>query len=80
MSEDLFALTGRVAVVTGGCGLIGGALASGLAAAGAAIAIVDRRRDAAEAKADEIRRCGGDALALAADVLEETQVWSRHTT
>jgi NAD(P)-dependent dehydrogenase (short-subunit alcohol dehydrogenase family) len=70
----LFALTGRVAVVTGGCGLLGGALASGLAAAGAAIAILDRRRDAAEAKADEIRRAGGDALALAADVLEEAQV------
>jgi NAD(P)-dependent dehydrogenase (short-subunit alcohol dehydrogenase family) len=74
MSEKLFALTGRVAVVTGGCGVLGGALASGLAAAGAAIAIVDRRRDAAEAKADEIRCSGGDALALVADVLDETQV------
>ncbi len=74
MFDNPFSLTGRVAVVTGGCGTIGGALASGLAAAGAAIAILDRRRDAAEAKADEIRTCGGDALALAADVLDEALV------
>lgn len=74
MSDDPFSLAGRVAVVTGGCGVLGGALASGLASAGAAIAILDRRRDAAEAKADDIRRAGGDALALAADVLEQAQV------
>ena len=74
MPDNPFSLAGRVAVVTGGCGTIGGALASGLAAAGAAVAILDRRRDAAEAKADEIRQGGGDALALAADVLEDAQV------
>ena len=74
MSDNPFSLAGRVAVVTGGCGVLGGALASGLASAGAAVAILDRRREAAEAKADDIRRAGGDALALAADVLEVTQV------
>ena len=74
MSDNPFSLAGRVAVVTGGCGVLGGALASGLANAGAAVAILDRRREAAEAKADDIRRAGGDALALVADVLEVTQV------
>ena len=74
MTDDGFSLAGRVAVVTGGCGVIGGAIASGLAAAGAAIASLDRRRDAAEAKADEIRCSGGDALAIAGDVLDEALV------
>src|SRR6266536_3134000 len=61
-----FALVGRVAVVTGGYGVLGGAIASGLADAGAAVAILGRRRAAAERKADEIREGGGDALALVA--------------
>ncbi len=69
-----FALVGRVAVVTGGYGVLGGAIASGLADAGAAVAILGRRRAAAERKADEIREGGGDALALVADVLDETEV------
>jgi len=69
-----FGLAGRVAVVTGGYGVIGGAIASGLARAGAAVAILGRRRDAAEAKAQAIRDGGGDALALIADVLDEAQV------
>jgi NAD(P)-dependent dehydrogenase (short-subunit alcohol dehydrogenase family) len=74
MADNPFALTGRVAVVTGGCGTLGGALASGLAAAEATVAILDRRRDAAECKAEEIRHSGADALAIAADVLDEAQV------
>src|SRR5439155_609489 len=64
MSGSPFGLAGRVAVVTGGYGVIGGAIASGLARAGAAVAILGRRRDAAEAKAQAIRDGGGDALAL----------------
>jgi NAD(P)-dependent dehydrogenase (short-subunit alcohol dehydrogenase family) len=63
-----------VAVVTGGYGVLGGAIASGLADAGALVAILGRRREAAEGKAGEIRAHGGDALALVADVLDETQV------
>src|SRR5256885_543240 len=76
MSASPFGLAGRVAVVTGGYGVIGGAIASGLARAGAAVAILGRRRDAAEAKAKGIRDGGGDAFALIADVLDEAQVRS----
>ncbi len=74
MTDNPFALSGRVAVVTGGCGTIGGALSSGLAAAGATVAVLDRRRDAAERKAAEICRAGGQAMALVADVLDEAAV------
>ena len=74
MSQDSYSLAGRVAVVTGGYGVIGGGLASGLAAAGARVAILGRRRDAAERKGEEIRQCGGEARALVADVLDERQL------
>jgi NAD(P)-dependent dehydrogenase (short-subunit alcohol dehydrogenase family) len=69
-----FDLTGRVAIVTGGYGVLGGMVSSGLASSGVRVAVLGRRRDAAEAKADEIRRVGGDAIALVADVLDEQQL------
>jgi NAD(P)-dependent dehydrogenase (short-subunit alcohol dehydrogenase family) len=74
VTPDPFALTGRVAVVTGGYGVLGGCLASGLAAAGARVAVLGRRREAAERKAEELRVGGGEALALIADVQDERQV------
>ena len=69
-----FSLDGKVAVVTGGYGVLGGGIASGLAAAGANVAILGRRRDAAEQKAEEIRKTGAQAIALVADVLDESQL------
>jgi NAD(P)-dependent dehydrogenase (short-subunit alcohol dehydrogenase family) len=76
MTAGPFDLTGRVALVTGGYGVLGGDLALGLAAVGARIAVLGRRREAAEAQAEEIRRRGGDAIALVADALDETQLRS----
>lgn len=69
-----FDLTGRVAVVTGGYGVLGGSLADGLAAAGARIAVLGRRRDAAEKKVAALRGAGAEAMALIADALDETQL------
>jgi len=74
VSESPFAVVGRVAVVTGGYGVLGGAIAAGLARAGAAVAILGRRPEAAAAKAAAIRRDGGDAAVLIADVLDAGQV------
>jgi NAD(P)-dependent dehydrogenase (short-subunit alcohol dehydrogenase family) len=71
---DPFTLAGRVAVVTGGYGVLGGTLASGLASAKARVVVLGRRRDAAEAKVVEIRERGGEAMALVADVLDDQQV------
>ncbi|MDB4917780.1 MAG: D-mannonate oxidoreductase [Gemmatimonadetes bacterium] len=64
-------LSGKVAVVSGGYGVLGASLASGLAAAGARVAILGRRREQAEAKAEEIRATGADAYVLVADVLDD---------
>ena len=71
---DPFSLRGKVAVVTGGYGVLGGSIAAGLADAGARVAILGRRRDAAERKAEELARAGSDVMALVADVLDEAQL------
>ena len=65
-----FDLTGQVAIVTGGTGVLGGALATGLARAGARVGILGRRAERAEDLAQTLRAEGLEALPLIADVLE----------
>ena len=64
----------RIAVVTGGYGVLGGAIADGLAQAGTTVAILGRRAELAEAKAAAIRKAGGDASVLIADVRDPEQL------
>jgi NAD(P)-dependent dehydrogenase (short-subunit alcohol dehydrogenase family) len=70
---DVFRLDGRVATVAGGGGAIGGALAAGLAGAGARIVIVDQSDERAESAAAPIRATGAEVLALGADVTSEAE-------
>jgi NAD(P)-dependent dehydrogenase (short-subunit alcohol dehydrogenase family) len=70
----LFGLTGRTAVVVGGSGVLGSALAQGLAGAGARVALVGRRIEACERVATVIRQDAGEALAVAADVLDRASL------
>lgn len=56
--KDMFNLDGRVAVVTGGAGLIGYALAQGLATFGAHTFIADINEETAEKRAAELRAKG----------------------
>jgi NAD(P)-dependent dehydrogenase (short-subunit alcohol dehydrogenase family) len=64
---ELFSLTGKVAAVIGGGGVLAGEMAMGLAAAGAAVAILDFNPAAAEARAASIREAGGQAAGIQAD-------------
>jgi NAD(P)-dependent dehydrogenase (short-subunit alcohol dehydrogenase family) len=72
--RHLFDLTGRVAAVSGGYGVLGGVLASSLASAGARLAVIGRKREAAEEKVAAIRAAGGEAMAVVADVIDETAI------
>ena len=65
---------GKVAVVTGGAGGIGGATARALAREGASVAVVDVDHGGAERVAEAIRGDGGAALAVTADLSEEPAV------
>ncbi len=73
---EQFSLNGKVAVVTGGTGVLGGAMARGLAAAGARVAVMGRRADVARQVAADIVAAGDEAIPLPADVLDEESLKS----
>ncbi|MBE8474025.1 SDR family oxidoreductase [Streptomyces justiciae] len=67
-------LAGRTAVVTGAASGIGEAVAVLLAARGAKVAVLARRRDRLDAVVEKIRADGGQALAVVADVTDDGSV------
>lgn len=70
--ENLYELAGRVAVVTGGYGVLGGSMARFLSEQGAKVAILGRNVEKGNAKAVEIAEAtGGETLFLQADVLDK---------
>lgn len=73
--RDLFSLTGKVAVVTGGVGILGRHFCAGLAAHGAGVVVVDLDQGACDGLADQIaRQFGVPALGVSCDVASRTQV------
>ena len=72
--NSLFSLDKKVAVVTGGTGVLGSSMVKALASAGAKVAIVGRRKDVADDLAKEIKKSGGDAIGVSADVLNADQL------
>lgn len=75
-NTQLFDLTGKVAIVTGGNGGLGLGMARGFAGAGATIVIVGRNQAKSDAAVAEIEQQGGKAIALTADVTDKAAVAS----
>ena len=71
---EFFGLQGKVAVVTGGGGVLCGTLSRGLARMGVAVAVLDISARAAQAVAHDITEAGGTALALTCDVLNRASI------
>ncbi len=72
---ELFDLSGHVAIITGGNGGLGLAMARGLVKAGANVAILARNADKNAAAVAELRGLGtGDVLALTCDVAEDAAI------
>lgn len=71
---DLFRLDGGVAVVIGGTGGLGGSMASALAKAGAAVAVVGRSQQRGDERVEQIVADGGRAIFQAADALSTTSL------
>ncbi len=67
--SQLFSLENKVALITGGTGVLGGAMALGLAQAGAKVAVMGRRREQAEAMVKRMEALGGGAMAVPGDVM-----------
>jgi gluconate 5-dehydrogenase len=68
---DIFSLEGRVALVPGGGGGIGSALAEGFAGAGARVAVAGRTADACEATVERVKAAGSEGLVVRADMTDE---------
>ena len=63
-------LNNKVAVVTGGGGVLGFYFAKALAECGAKVAIIDLNQEPADKVAEEIKAAGGTAIGVAANVLD----------
>lgn len=69
-----FDIEGKVVVVTGGSGVLGGAVCRGLGEAGARVAVMGRNERRVQETVDAITAAGGDALPLIADVLHRAEI------
>lgn len=75
MSLPIPGIEGKVCVLTGGYGVIGIAMGTGLASAGAKVAIVGRNLDKAKEAAELIKKnTGGEAIGVQADVLDRAML------
>lgn len=72
--DKLFSLQNQVAVITGGSGVLGGAIARGLGLAGARVAVLGRNEARAEAVVKDIIAHGGESVAVLADVSDRAQL------
>lgn len=70
----MFDLTGEVAVVIGATGVLGGALAEGLAEAGAAIAVLGRNAERGNERVNAIKAKGGQAAFFACDAIARSSL------
>ena len=67
-------LSGKVAVVTGGGGILCSGMSKAIAECGAKVAILDLRKEAADKVADEIKAAGGTAMGVACNVLDRASL------
>jgi len=72
--EGLFGLAGKTAVVTGGGGVLCGAMSQALGRVGAKVAVLDLIPEAAQKVAEEIVAAGGEVMAVQCDVLDKDSI------
>jgi NAD(P)-dependent dehydrogenase (short-subunit alcohol dehydrogenase family) len=76
--QTLFSLAGKNALITGGSGVLGSAMAKGLAKAGARVALLGRNQDELFKVESEIKQDGGFAISVCANVLDEKLLREAH--
>src|SRR3954454_14124397 len=72
--QELFGLDGQVAVVIGGTGVLCGAMAQGLAQAGATVVVAGRDAEKGAARVREIEAVGGKAAFAPVDVMSRESI------
>ena len=68
--NNLFDVSGRVAVVTGGSGVLGSNISEGLLKAGAKVAVIGAHPDHVEEAVERLRRTGGEVYGFTCNVLD----------
>ena len=71
-------LSGEVAVVIGGTGVLGGAIAQGLAEAGAKVGVLGRSEERGQQRVAAIKEAGGEAVFVACDALDKGSLNKAH--
>jgi NAD(P)-dependent dehydrogenase (short-subunit alcohol dehydrogenase family) len=77
-TNSIFDLSGEVAVVIGATGALGGALAQGLAEAGAKVAVLGRNTERGNARVKTIQKRGGQGAFFEADAVQKESLRSAH--
>ncbi|MFT5090760.1 MAG: NAD(P)-dependent dehydrogenase (short-subunit alcohol dehydrogenase family) [Candidatus Latescibacterota bacterium] len=77
---SLFDLSGQVAVVIGGTGVLGGAIARGLAEHGAKVAVMGRNQERGLLRVEEIQAAGGEGAFVACDATDAASLKDAHAT
>ena len=72
--EQLFGLSGQVAVVIGGTGTLGGALAEGIAQAGAHVVVAGRSVERGRQRVAAIEKLDGSASSIEVDVMQRPSI------
>src|SRR5260370_3327320 len=73
-AKELFDLTGRVAIITGGSVGLGRQMAEGLAEMGANLVLCARKKERCQEAAEELQKLGVKTLALGCDVKDPANV------
>jgi len=68
--ENMFSVAGKVAVITGAGGVLGGSIAKSLSKAGAKIAVLDIRQENLDQRVSELKAAGGEAIGFICNVLD----------
>ncbi|WNH10767.1 SDR family NAD(P)-dependent oxidoreductase [Thalassobellus suaedae] len=67
---DSFSVEGKVAIVTGGGGVLGGSISKSLISSGAKVVVLDIREDNVNNKVEELKAMGGESIGFVSNVLD----------
>ena len=70
----MFSLKDKVAIVTGGGGVLGGSIARSLIEAGVKVAVLDIREENVNNRVEELKQLGGEAIGFVSSVLEMNEL------
>lgn len=72
--DNMFSIEGKVAIITGAGGVLGGSIARSFIQAGAKVVAMDIRQDQLDKTVEELRAMGGEAMGVVGNVLDITSL------